>query len=234
MNIVDILIVLLILLFGVIGFGRGVFKQTVIFGGELLVLIIAFIFKSPIGNWLCLNLPFFDFGGIFKGVSSINIFVYQLIGFLLITVVLSAILGILVSVTGVIEKILKFTIILGIPSKILGAIVGFIEGFVVVFVSLFIVNQPMFNIEFVNESKLKPIVLNSVPGLSSAIKPTADAVTDIYELISDKKLTSDAYNKEAINIMLKYKVVDVDLIDQLIEKEKFNVTDIDSILNNYR
>ena len=49
MNIIDILILLIILLFGVVGFQRGFFKQTVIFVGELLVLVFAFLLKNPIG-----------------------------------------------------------------------------------------------------------------------------------------------------------------------------------------
>ena len=59
MNIVDVVIVLLILLCGVVGFKRGVFKQLVSTVGFVLVFILAFYLKNPVAEFLSLNLPFF-------------------------------------------------------------------------------------------------------------------------------------------------------------------------------
>ena len=42
-----------------------------------------------------------------------------------------------------------------IKSNILGFIVGIIEGFALVFITLFILKQPQFNIDLVNESSMK-------------------------------------------------------------------------------
>ena len=142
MNIVDAIIILLILSFGAMGFKRGVLKQLVTTVGFVIVIVLAFYLKNPIAEFLSLNLPFFKFGGVFANVTSINIILYQLISFILVVTILEIVLGVLIKITGVIEKILKFTVILGIPSKILGFFVGIIEGFVVVFLVLFILRQP--------------------------------------------------------------------------------------------
>ena len=233
MNIIDILILLVILLFGVLGFQRGFFKQTVIFVGELLVLILAFILKNPIGNWLCVHLPFFDIGGMFKGIQSINIFIYQLIGFIIVAGILSIILSLLITLSGVVEKILKLTIILGIPSKILGFIVGLVEGVVICFVALFLLNQPLINKPEYTESSVAKFILNHMPGLSNAVSPTVNAIGDIYTLTTDNSITSDEYNAKAIDIMLKYKVVQKELIEELIAKEKLSGEGLSEVLSNY-
>lgn len=233
MNIIDILILLIILLFGVLGFQRGFFKQTVIFVGELLVLILAFLLKNPIGNWLCIHLPFFDIGGLFKGIQSINIFIYQLIAFIIVAAILSIILSLLITLSGIVEKILKLTIILGIPSKILGFLVGLVEGFVVVFVALFLLNQPLINKPEYTESSVAKFVLNKMPGLSNAVSPTVNAITDIFELTKNNSISSEDYNVKAVDIMLKYKVVQKPLIEELISKGKLSKEGMDQVLSNY-
>lgn len=236
LNIIDVIIILLILMFGIIGFKRGVFKELVTTVGTILVIILAFYLKNPLANFLSLNLPFFEFGGIFLGLTSLNIVLYQLISFLIICSLLSIILNILVSISGILEKFLKLTIILSIPSKILGAIVGFVEGFVLIFIALFFINQPAFNIQIVNESKLTPVILNSTPGLSNVIQNFNSAFEDIYELSNKYMNTSDKndFNKETIDVLLKYKIVTVDHVSKLVEKDKLKIVGIDSILNQYR
>lgn len=236
LNVVDIVIILLILMFGLIGFKRGVFKELVTTVGTILVIILAFYFKNPLANFLSLNLPFFEFGGPFLGLTSLNIVLYQLISFLIICALLSVILNLLISVSGILEKILKMTIILSIPSKILGAIVGFIEGFVLVFIILFFINQPSFNLQIVNESKLTPVILNSTPGLSNVIKDFNSSFEDIYELSNKYMNTSDKndFNKETVDVLLKYKIVTVDHVSKLVEKDKLKIVGIDSTLNQYR
>ncbi len=43
--------------------------------------------------------------------------------------ILTIILKVLTLATNIFEKLLKMTIILGIPSKLLGMVAGFVEGF---------------------------------------------------------------------------------------------------------
>ncbi len=55
LNILDVVIVLLILCAGVVGFKRGFFKEIVMTVGLLLVYIISFKLKDPIANWMSMN-----------------------------------------------------------------------------------------------------------------------------------------------------------------------------------
>ena len=116
MNIVDIIIIIFILVSGVVGFKRGVFKELVICVGTILVFYLAYQFKDPIGEFLLLKLPMFDFPNLFKGVITLNILVYQLLAFIVVLAILLIIFNLVVSITGLFEKLLRITIVLGIPS----------------------------------------------------------------------------------------------------------------------
>ena len=236
-NIVDVLIVLIIALMGVIGFKKGVIKQTVSTVGFILVIILAFYLKNPIAEFLSLHLPFFTFGGIYAGVTSLNILFYQLVSFIIVVIILETILEALIRVSGFIEKVLKFTIILGLPSKILGFIVGLIEGFVVVFIVLFFLRQPAFNIKLLDESNLTDKILKSTPVLSQVSQSFVDTFNDLYELgqdYTDDKLSENELNLASIDVMLKHKIITPEYVLKLVEADKIKISGIDTVVNKYR
>lgn len=224
MNIVDVVIIMGLLLGGVTGAKNGFFRQSVVLIGTILCFILAWVFKNPIANFLSFTLPFFNFAGPFEGLTSLNIVMYQLIAFLLLLSLFSALLAIIIKATGVFEKILNFTIILGIPSKILGFIVGVIEAYVIIFVVLFFVNQPAVNLEIVKESTFSPKIVNSSPGLSNIVGNMNDAVNDIYDITKDYNVNqnTNSFNKKVINSLLEHKVIDRDYLDKLVSKGKIN------------
>ena len=237
MNIVDAVIILLVLLCGANGFKRGVFKQLVTTIGFVLVVVLAFYLKNPIADFLSLNLPFFKFGGTFANITSLNIILYQLISFILVVVFLEAVLSVLIKVTGFIEKILKFTIILGIPSKILGFIVGIIEGFIIVFLVLFFLRQPGFNLKIFDGSKFTNPILKSTPILSQVGSGFVNTFNDLYELGNDyyeQKIDENTLNLKAIDVMLKHKIITPDYVVKLVDNKKIELIGIDSVINKYR
>lgn len=237
MSIVDAIIILLVLACGVAGFKRGVFKQLVTTVGFVLVVVIAFYLKNPVAEFLSLHLPFFTFGGSFANVTSLNIILYQLISFILVVIVLEAILSILIKITGIIEKILKFTIIFGIPSKILGFVVGVVEGFIVVFLLLFFLKQPGFNLKIFDDSKLTDSILKSTPILSQVAGGFVDTFNDLSELGNDyyeQKMDDNTLNLKSIDVMLEHKIITPDYVMKLVDNKKIDVVGIDSVINKYR
>ena len=237
MNIIDVVIILLLGLAGVVGLKRGFFKQTVMTVGTILVFVLAFVLKNPLADWFMLHLPFFQFGGAFEGLVVLNVILYQLLAFVILLMLLFAVLSILIRVTGVFEKLLNFTIILGIPSKILGFIVGLVEGYVILFVALFFLQQPALNLDIFQQSKLMPKILNSTPGLSHVVGDMNDTIKEIYQLkdqLGDGK-DPNRFNLETLDLMLKHKIIKVDSIDPLVEKGKLNnIVGIETVLNRYR
>lgn len=237
MNIVDAIIVLLILACGVAGFKRGVLKQTVSTVGFIIVVILAFYLKNPIAEFLSLHLPFFSFGGNLANTASLNIILYQLISFILVILVLETVLGILIRITGVIEKILKFTVILGIPSKILGFVVGVVEGFIITFILLFFLRQPGFNLKIFDGSKLTNPILNSTPVLSQVAGDFVDTFNDLYELGNDyyeQKLDANTLDLKSIDVMLEHKIITYNYVIKLVDAKKIKITGIDNVINKYR
>jgi len=235
MNIVDVVIILIILCGAVVGFKRGVIKELVMTVGFLLVFIISFYLKNPIASWLSAYLPFFDFWGAIKGVTVLNIILYQIIAFLIVFSIIMVVFRIILEISGFIEKILKFTIILGIPSKLLGAVVGAIEGFIIAFIVVFVLNQPMLDVGIMADSKYKNRVLNT-PILTNIVSSVGDTVDDVYKLIEGSEYESDpdGFNRKAIDIMLEHKMIDVSYVEKLIDYGKLRIPGIDSVLNNYR
>ena len=224
MNIVDVVIIFGLLLGGVSGWHNGFFKQSVTLVGTIICFILAWVFKDIIANFLSYTLPFFNFAGPFEGLTSLNIVLYQLLSFILLLILFTSVLVVLIKITNGFEKFLKFTIILGIPSNILGFIVGIIEAYVILFAILFFVNQPVFNLEIVNDSKLTTPILNSSPGLSNIVGNMNDAIGDIYDITKSYNVNQnpDSFNREVINTLLEHDVVDQEYVNTLREKGKIN------------
>ena len=229
LNIVDAIIILVILAGAVFGFKRGFTKQLLSFVGIFLVVILSFVLKNPISIFLYEHLPFFKFGGILKGVTVLNIALYEFIALLIIMSILTLILKLLVFASSIFETILKFTIILGIPSKILGAIVGMIESFVWVFIGLYILSLPMFHIDMVNSSHLKDGILKNTPILSNIAGDTVRVIEKF-----EKSPNANEFNKETLKLFLDYNIITVKSVDQLIAKNKLEIDGIENVLSCYR
>lgn len=234
MNIFDVVIILIILMMGVVGMKRGFFKELVMVVGTILVLVLSFQFKDPLANFFCKSLPFFDFKGLLHGATSLSIVLYQLLAFLLIAIILFAVLRILIGVTGVFEKILNFTIILGIPSKILGFIVGLIEGVVVMFFVLVILSIPLQSVDLFMESGIRTKFVTEMPILKDSVGGINEAVEDIYKIASNKQ-DENQFNYDVMEVLLKYKVVKADLAEDLVKQGKLSqIAGIDNLINQYR
>ncbi len=220
MNFVDILIIIVLISGGITGAHNGFFKQSVVLIGTIICFILAWMFKNPIANFLSFTLPFFSF----NGLKSLNILFYQLVAFLSLLALLSAVLIVLIKITGVFEKILKFTIVLGIPSKILGFIVGLIETYIIVFAVLFFAKQPIFNQELFDESTLTPVIINSSPGLSNIVENMNDSLKDIYTITKNYEDNKDENrtNKEIIDSLLKHKVINQNYVDKIKKQGKID------------
>lgn len=234
LNILDAIIILILLAGTVLGFKRGIIQSAVMFFGTIVVIVLAYYLKNPLSSLLYTYLPFFKFSGVFEGVSVINILIYEAIAFLVAFSILSIALRLLVGITGILEKLLKATIVLGIPSKILGAIFGAIEAFVILFIILFCINQFNWFSEATDGSKFNNKILTSTPILSDTVGKGFNSVKEVYELKSKySNKNGESYNKEALEIMLKNNVITPNSVRKLVEKGKINIKDIDSILNKY-
>lgn len=235
MNIIDIIIILILLMGGVIGFKNGVIRQTVSFVGFFIVVILSYFLKDFVSVILYKFVPFFSFSGSLAGVTTLNILIYEVIAFLLVYVILMAIYHFIVRVTRIVETILKFTVILGIPSKLLGMVVGFIETYIMVFIGLYCLSLPIFQIPMMNESGVRNTMLNHTPGLSSAVSKSLNVVNEFADLKEKYKDTTNKneFNKETLDLFLKYNVVRYDTAKELVDSGKLKIDGVESVFQKY-
>ena len=220
MNILDALIIIFLILGIMAGLRRGFIKQIVLLVGLIAILIISFYLKNPVATFLYKHLPFFKFSGIFKGVSILNILIYEVIAFLLVFSVLYLVLRIILKITGLIESLLKATIILGFVSKILGGIVGLIEAYIFIFILLFITTQPFVNLSGVEDSVVASKILEYTPIMSSATRNTRKVIKEISDLSDTYKKDSKEFNKKSIDLFIKYNIISEENVEYLRQKGK--------------
>lgn len=226
MNVVDVIIIALLILGGVAGFKAGVIKKLTDFIGMFVVIILAFYLKNYISVIMYENLPFFNFFGLINGIDALNILLYEVIAFLVIFIALLFVLKVVLMLTGLVEKILKATVILSIPSKLLGIVVGVIEMYVYLFLILVIVSLPIFDSSFLKNSKMNNFILNNTPVLSSVSEEIIDIYGDVYNIIDNRKnKTNEQLNEEILRVLIDKKVVTKESAKKLVDKNKIHIND---------
>lgn len=226
MNVVDVIIIVLLILGGVAGFKAGVIKKLTDFIGMFVVIILAFYLKNYISVIMYENLPFFNFFGLINGIDVLNILLYEVIAFLVIFIALLFVLKVVLMLTGLVEKILKATVILSIPSKLLGIVVGVIEMYVYLFLILVIVSLPIFDSSFLKDSKMNNFILNNTPVLSGVSEKIIDIYGDVYNIIDNRKnKTNEQLNEEILKVLIDKKVVTKESAKKLVDKNKIHIND---------
>ena len=227
-GIIDAIILLFIILGGLIGFKEGVIKKLTSVIGLVLVVVLAFTLKNKLSIYFYENLPFFDLWGVFKGIQILNVVFYEVVAFLVIASILMLVYRVLLGVTGLIEKILKATVILSIPSKILGFIVGLIEAYIWVYIILFILTLPMINLKEIYTSKTANYIMEETPYLKKYTSKTVEVYNNLYNIIDNREeKTNQEVNEEAMDLMLKYDIITPESAEKLIKSNKVTVS------NNY-
>ena len=235
MNIIDIIIIVFILLGALVGFKRGVTKQLVSCLGLIAVVILSFLLKNPVSIFLYEHLPFFKFGGLLKGVTVLNILLYEVIAFLVVFAILMVALKLLLLATTLFEAILKATIVLSIPSKIMGAIVGILENFIITFIILYVLMLPIINIDITKDSNLGNKILKSTPILSGMVDKSFVVIEEFTDLKEKYESATNAneFNLETLDLFLKYDIITINSVDRLVEKNKLVFDNIDIVLKKY-
>lgn len=237
MNILDIVIALVLIMSAIIGFKRGAIKEVVSLVGIIIVFILAFSLKGVLGNVLCKWLPFFNFAGNLEGVTVLNILLYQLIAFLIIYSLLFSVYMIVVKISGVVQKIVHMTIVLWLPSKLIGAVVAFITGYVMVFVVLLALLIPLKDTDIFKNSKFANYIVYDTPILASSSENISTSINEIYELgedLSKGDISKNEANVKTMDILLKYKVVSAETARELVVLDKLDdISGLDKVIEKY-
>lgn len=237
LNIFDVGIILLLIMFLIVGFKNGVIREAFALIGIIAVFILSFVFKGLLGNLMCIILPFFKLSGIIEGFSVINILIYQIIAFMLVFAILLTIYEIFLKISKFIQKLVNLTIILILPSKLLGAVVSLIKGVIVLYAVFIVLMIPLKNSELFTGSTMVNQILYKTPILSQSSNNYINTVEEIYNLaekVSNKKISTNAANLELLDMMLKHKIVNKSTVESLVKLHKLDdVNNIETVLQKY-
>ena len=234
---VDLIIIAFVILGAFVGAKRGFTRELVSVIGFIVCIILAFLLKNPIASFLYDHLPFFSFGGILKGVTALNILLYEVIAFLITLSLLGIALNLVKVLTNLFEKFLSATIILGIPSKILGGILGALEWIVLSYIVLFFLALPVFNNNISDESIIYKSLTPVASKFSKDINNTVVVFEEFKNLKDEYKNSTDTnqFNLDSLDLMLKYRIIDVESATKLYKKGKFKtIYNIESVLDKYK
>lgn len=224
MNFVDIVIIVLMLLGGFAGFRKGAIRTIVQLIGSISVIILAYTFKDALADFVMGFMPFIHFGGLFTGISSINIIFYELVSFLVIFILLYCVLNILLNISGLIDTITKLTVVFDLPSRIIGAIVGLLDGLVYAFLICFVALQLNVTTKYVNESTLGIILLERTPFISQVTAKTTVTMEKIYEIISTaSEEERKNLDKDVLQELVTYQIITKEEATKYMEDKKIEI-----------
>ncbi len=223
---VDVIIILIIVSETYAGYKKGFLESSIKLLGFIGAFIGAYMLKSPLSVFMYTHLPFFKFEGLFKGVASLNIIVYEVMAFLITFIVLRIAIKVVARLLGLVERLLSFIFFIGVPSKILGALVGFVKSIIVLYFAAFVFK---FGCNFMNieikESLADDII--SIPVLKNVFGNALSSFEEITSIARDYEDTKDKteFNDKAIDILLKYNVITKDNLQILIDNGKIKSND---------
>ena len=227
MNALDIIIAFILIISMYIGVKKGFLKGIISLIGISLIAFISFLFRDNLADIMLKVCPFFNFSGAYKGITSLNILIYEGIAFILIFVFLFSFLAIILKITGLIQKIIDISVVLTLPSKLLGILVGLINGLVIVFILLFI----MLNInplrKHVYNSYISKEILENVSVLSKSTTNNYLAYEEINETIKSCKDedNKNVCNTNIANTLIKYDIISKEDVEELVLLRKLKGID---------
>ena len=194
--ILSIIIIMFILMGVVIGIKRGFTYQLIKMLSLFITIVGALLLKNIVAQ---LFINYFDF---LDMNSHLKIIFYRGISFIILCFIIRIIIKLLLKLSKKFEKLLNATIILGIPSKILGGILGFIEYYIYAFIILLILSIPIFKIN-IKSSKVANVILNETPAASKKVDTSLfSELQDVYNSCSND------CDKEYIKILNKHGIID--------------------------
>ena len=221
---IDIICILIIGIYTYLGWKRGIIRSAVSLIGTFIVCVLSWTLKDVLASFLIEKMPFFNFAGIFNGISAINILIYQVISFVIIFVVLYCLLNIVINLSKIVDKLIKLTLVFALPSKILGAILGLIEGIVTAFLLIFVLFHVPFTTSMVNDSKLGLIILERTPIIGNLSVPTTLSLEEIERIIANDQGSNDIETKnlKVLHTLISYKLITAEDAQKLIDSDKMH------------
>ena len=227
MNFVDFGLIIIITISALVGYKSGVIKTFARMASLVIAAIIAYSFKDMLANFLIDFMPFFNFEGMFKGITGINILFYHGASFIVLFIIIYSLLSIVIMLAGFIDRLLKMTIILYLPDKILGGLLGAVYGVIISFILIFSMSMLPNTQKYVIDSSYGYIILNRTPIIRTVLAKTTVVTSEIKDIMNDKEGNSEEEIKSVqlsvLDTFIKYGYITKEAAAKLIEENKIDL-----------
>lgn len=213
MAVLDGIIIILLVLGILYGTKKGFLNGIISLIGLFVSFIMALLLRGVVADILLKGMPFLKFSGSYKGITSLNILFYEAVAFILVFLFLLSILSLVLKITGIVQKVIDYSVVLTLPSKILGVIVGIINALIISYVMSFIMLNINSTRQMVHDSKIAPYLLKNSVVISKDTKKYYDSTTKINKIIDKCKHEK---NKRTCNVLVANSLIE----SKIIEKEK--------------
>lgn len=233
---IDAILVAIIVVGALRGWKYGGISAAVSLISTIFIFVAAFYIKNPVATFLFEHMPFFKFGGMFEGISSLNILLYEALAYLICIVALFIILAIIMKVTHLLDKVVNMTIILALPSKILGLILGALHYYIVLYFLLFILLQIPLTNKYINDSELIHGVVDETPLLSNVTNELYSTYNEVYTICTEHKGDIDKNTADyiALEALMKHGIITSDSVKVLKEQNKITIENVDVLIEKYK
>ena len=234
-NFIDFIIVIFLLVGIFRGWRSGGISSAINLVGTFLIFVIAFYLKNPVSTFMYQHWPFFSFGGIFQGISVFNILFYEALAYVVCLIVLSILLKLIIRITGLVDRLLNSTILIALPSKIIGAVCSLLQYFIYVFILLFIFAQIPITAKYYNESFLGDKIVTHTPVLSNITNKLYSSIKEVYDVSVKYEGEDDKTNANllSLGILLKYNIITLDGVNLLVDNGKLKISGIDEFISEW-
>lgn len=218
---VNIIIILIFLADIRKGYKKGLIQSIIQFITSVITFILAYFLKTPLSTFLYTNYHFFELEGIFEGMTSINILIYESISFVILFVTISIILSIISKLLKLDEKITKLITLTGIFNKLLGSILGALKSIIILYflISGLTIVSNITNLDL--SSTLSNYILE-IPVLKNTLGNNIESSEKLNDLAKEYKNNKDKteLNNKAIDILLEYEIITKENLEILIKSGK--------------
>lgn len=234
MNLVDICLLVVILYCIIAGYRSGVIKTLVKLVGLFIVACASYYLKDIVADFLITHLPFYNYGGETGTITSVNIMVYQAVAFVFLFIILYSVLNIILIFAGLVDRLIKMTVIFAMPDKILGGVVGFVEGVMYSFIIVFAISQiPHSQQELVSESIANDLLMKT-PIIRNVFGSASTAGQEVASILLDSELSAESKDITILQTLIMYGMISADKAQSLIDSNKIQLPNItvSGITNN--
>lgn len=227
MNIIADVIAVLLMLFGAWrGYKKGATRSAVQLIGGLAIIIVAYQFKDKLADLLIRFLPFVNFGGKLDGLYGLNFIVFKVLAFIVAYILLYCFLNILLELSGLIDLLIKVTIVLDKPSKILGAIFGLVESICLVFILSFSLMNFGQSQKYIYNSTICKGIMERTPILNAVFRDGIVVAERIYITIEDDTMDQDSKNLEIVSTLFRYGIITGDQVNENVQNGKLHIENL--------